>query len=479
MPSSETPETYRPVSLLAGTAITLAGLYGLVVVFGALVAMGSGLPLLLPVWTFGLPGASLLLAWMARSQIQSSEGSMTGLALTRWSVWLSIFFGLSYGAYYTATGLAVRNQADHFARLWLKEITEAKSDPGKLNQAFYLTRQPPRKALTPDALREMLEIRNLAADLNAPGTLSGFTQTDFVRLLLLAGDKAQVELQGVNGWGYEGGGYLVSLTYRIETPLATFHLRIATGGVESRSRDEPGRQWYVKLEGTYPVNKAGEFRREIPFTQEGEALWKVRESALQAGASWFELLRNGRIHEAYLQTGLAGESKKGRQVEQAGLLILAAGPLARPAAVAWQDLDRWQKFLGGGLTKEGQEPFWKGDEKTFWAVKDKGKSRAAALEDVLNLLTPARRLQSIKMSMAQVPLSSADGDRMVIRHDCQLTFPPRTGRDNLPILVEARLVLSANVPNPGEPKAHGPWRVDAVELLRTRTVARPSGPGQK
>ena len=123
-------ESYRPLSFLAGARCAWR-LYAAIVVIGTASALFTHSPLLLPAWLFIVPAGSLLLAWMARAQIQNSEGALSGLALTQWSIRLNIVFALAYGAYYAATGLAVRQQGDHFARRWLEEIKK-----GEIYQAL-------------------------------------------------------------------------------------------------------------------------------------------------------------------------------------------------------------------------------------------------------------------------------------------------------------------------------------------------------
>lgn len=299
---------------------------------------------------------------MARSQIQNSEGALTGLPLTRWSVWLSVFFGLSYGAYYTATGLAVQQQADHFARSWLKEITK-----GNLEQAFYLTHKPPHSNFSQhSALRNEVEGRyNMTGDFDSAGYLSGFTHAEYVRLLQLARDQAKIESEGVDGWGYEEGGYVVRLAYRIQTPLARFLLYVTVGGVDSRSAAEPGRQWYVKPVGTGPFSRSGDNQPPIEFTPEGKALLSVRRSAVTAGVDWFELVRNGKLNEAYLRTVSA--DGKPRKLEPAGLLLRATGP----AVASW--------FALVSLLQA--------DKDNFWGVPG---VKETALTEARKLLTPAQ-----------------------------------------------------------------------------------------
>src|SRR5437660_3385416 len=107
----------------------------------------------LPGWTLVVPVAAAVLSWVARARIRGSEGTLGGAALTTWGLGLSLFFGLNYALYLTATFLAVRQQASDFAQEWLAELRQ-----GHLDRAFLLTIRPPRPAANA-GLREEIELR--------------------------------------------------------------------------------------------------------------------------------------------------------------------------------------------------------------------------------------------------------------------------------------------------------------------------------
>lgn len=467
LPPPEPTEGYRPVSLLAGAAFVLACLYTAVIGIGAAAASFSRSPLLLE-WSFVLPAASLLLAWMARTHIVNSEGALTGLALTRWSVRLSIVVALSYGAYYIATRMAVGQQAHSFSQRWLQQLAK-----GELDQAFFESWQDQRKALAPERLREALERRNVMTggpDFTLGTTLSGFGQAEIVRLLQLAGDQARITFQGINRWNYEGGGYQVNLTYRVETPLARWNQAVTAFGRESRPPEPPGRQWSIKLEGTGPYDPAYDPNKPsipIVFSGEGEAMKALGASAKWEANSWFDLVRSGRIAQAYQRYGPPEQRGQRAEAVQAGILMLAAGPMVRPEGVSWQDLVKWQSYLQGDAIKA--------DKDSFWAVND--EARAAASQEVRDLLAASapRRQQatSIKTANSQVLLSRQSGKRTQLPIDFQMLFQ-RPLKGDLPILVEGRLILSAEDPKSDQPEIA--WQVDGIELVRTRNVSRQPGP---
>lgn len=461
LPPSEPTEGYQPVSLLAGLALVVACLYTVIIVIGAFSAFLAKAPLLLE-WSFLLPAVSLLLAWMARTRILNSEGALTGLALTRWSIWLSVVVALSYGAYYLATRLAIGSQADAFAQQWLHKIAR-----GELDQAFYETWPEPRKNMQPNELRRTLETKIITTggpDSTIATTLSGFGQADYVRLLQRAGEKVEIQRQGGSWGGYEGGGYQVGLTYRIKTPLASWLQLVSLVGSETKARNEPGRQWSVKIRETGAFDPSAEPGRStdpIVFTEEGKEVAALGVSARQETNSWLELLREGKTNQACLSWLPASERQPQKETEKAGLLMLAAGPLTRPQGVSWQDLGRWQSYLRGDRIKA--------DAKTFWAVTP--EKRFEALQEVREMLSHGlRRQDTFKLASSRVPLETKEGKRTIVPYDFQVVFNRPSSKGELPTLVEARLVLSAEDPHPMQ----GPvrWQVDAIELIRTRNVAR-------
>src|SRR5438094_859508 len=83
-----------------------------------------------PGWP-GAPVAAVLCCWIARGQIQRSEGTLSGSALAGWGIGLTLVFGLNYLAYYASTTFAIRQQAREFTREWLEMLKQ-----GKVDEAF-------------------------------------------------------------------------------------------------------------------------------------------------------------------------------------------------------------------------------------------------------------------------------------------------------------------------------------------------------
>src|SRR5262249_52829797 len=135
---------YQPISLLAIAALSIAALYGVVVLVGFLASLLLGYAWLMPLWTLLIPLVAGILALLPRSRIRRSEGTLAGLALTRWGITLSLLFFLIQASYSAATYIVFRQQADSFARQWLGLLTA-----GETEKAF--TRVLPPASRPPDS----------------------------------------------------------------------------------------------------------------------------------------------------------------------------------------------------------------------------------------------------------------------------------------------------------------------------------------
>jgi hypothetical protein len=266
----DTEQAYRPLSVLALVSFGLAALYALVMVVGGAIALGTRQPFLLPAWWWILPVAFILVGWVARNQIESSEGSLSGLALTRWAIGLPLVLGLIYGAYYAATYFAVTRQARAFAKKWLEHIQKA-----ELEEAYWQGNPPPRSS-QPD-LRGALEIMH-----NSDQNMEGKGKANFVRFLQTAGEQTKVEFAGINNWTYEGKGYRVDLVFRIQTPTVSYETMVAVKG--TTGPNFKGRQWQVIHNETGTPNRPESFT----FTEEGKKLSSLTQQAAAHANRWFD-----------------------------------------------------------------------------------------------------------------------------------------------------------------------------------------------
>ena len=247
---------YRPISGLAVSGLLLASLYAGLVVISATVALVQGAAFFLPMWLGVIALAGGILSFLAQRQIRDSEGTRAGMAIARWGLWLSIFSGLGYGAYYYFTGLALIQQANHF--LMVKEdddsgffprLLEAKDNPVELNRAFLLTLSFSRRGGSNPAKDEDMERQyNQSTPMGGKGELSRFRDDNLVQALVRDGRKVQVEPLGVQEWSYEKSaekhGYTVTRNYRITTPEVIVEVLLTVQSTEGSAEGER-RRWFV------------------------------------------------------------------------------------------------------------------------------------------------------------------------------------------------------------------------------------------
>jgi hypothetical protein len=481
-PPAPDAETYRPLEWSALLGFVLAAGYALTVGVGAAVCLGLRAPLLLWRWTVLVPVVALVCSLIARGRIRASEGVRSGLALTAWGIGLSAFFGAGYGAYYLATRLAVQKQARDFADAWLEELRR-----GDLEQAFWRTVPPEGRPADPKArTRAALEIEHNAPPPNNPGAtgpLTGFGHADYVRILRQAGDRAKVTFAGMADWEFGGGGYQVALLYDVETPLASFPLRVTLRGVEGRGRAGPGRQWQVLL-GGYTGRDLTDYSgprdpvQMLGMTPEGKEVYQMGLEAHERAQKWAALVIAGQTEEAFRASRPWAEKEAlTRAAPRVGALGLALGAADAVGAVgltedapATRDYLRARSaFVEGGLVRADPAVFWADDTQ-----------RGDVVEGARALFDPAagRPGQANPGLPPPFPDCDRDGEAVRIRVTQPLMLlPPALPSDKprLPFLVEARVLVVRDKAADG-----APWRVEALELVRARTLAPPAqgrGPG--
>ena len=240
-------QTYRALPITALIGFGLAALYAAAIGVGALVGLFSRKPLLLSGWSAVAPLMAILLCLLAWGRIRVSEGTLAGASLVRWGLLLSLFFGLSYWAYFFAVSVAVQQQARAFADSWLQQLSEGDLRKGAMGVL------PPikRLGLSEDDPGFTAEVENRFAAMEGPGRSASlynlFNQFPLVRTLSQAGKEAVPVMRRVDSWDYVDGGYRVVFLYDLETPEGTISAKVAVHGVEAPSNEFEHRQWYVEL----------------------------------------------------------------------------------------------------------------------------------------------------------------------------------------------------------------------------------------
>jgi hypothetical protein len=451
-PGLPEPEAnYSPLSLVALGSLLVSAAAALTVVVGGLIAAIYHTPLLLPLWVLALPVATALCCVWARYRIKTSEGTLSGLALTSWGIGLSLLFGLGYSAYYAATYLAVRSQARTTADKWLDEFKK-----GNTVEAFWQT-LPGTKS---NKSRDELEIQfNVPAGPEpARGPYSTMASMDFVRFIQLGGDKTTVEFQGVDDWGWEKEGFLVKLKYKITTPYAEFPLIVSAHGHDSRNRDKPGREWTILLGGTR-MDPDG-----LRLSPAGQLAYLRGRAANEFAQKWVQ-----QVTIAGLPTGIAyGATLPDRELaRQKGIgnrlgLLTVGGPVVLLDNEAQPFLDGLHKYQEGSLVHTEAPMFW-ADE----------SHRQAIITKVKGLFDPDGHDKPLEFRLFPftVPDIRQEGDEVLVR--VEFRFNVKREGPEPPFVVDGLLVVALENANNTDSKAPH-WYIKSMELLRGRTATPPN-----
>jgi hypothetical protein len=420
-PADDSPRPYSTVSYLAIGGLILAVAYATVMTIGVVIALFNRTPWILPLWSLAFPLGAALLCWAARVRIHNSEGALGGATLTAWGLWLSLSFGLVYGAYYSACYLSVTQQATTFADGWLDDL---KND--RLDLAFLKSLPPPRPAA--DAhLRERLELDHDRGP-EGKGPFTDFRQSQLVRQLEQGGTAAdKVESLGVQSWSYEQSGYQVQVAYRVTTPGMISEVVATVFGVENA--DDTGvRQWYIKN-----IQPNG----QPVLTAEGRRMNELSGDASAFAQDWLNKVTNWEWDKAYLDTLPPAERKK-------------------------QDKER-----GGEFTK-GLKAFRAGDvvradPDKFWAVP---KEKDKIIAGVRGIFGKDESPENLNLKTT-LPIYHRDADQVRFRFDLMIPLPSGYG-------VQSQVVATADARN-GDP-APADWRIESLDLFSGKNMT-PGAPG--
>jgi hypothetical protein len=475
-------QTYRPLSTLALLAFIVAALYtGFVVLFST-VALMTGTPLLLGIWTLFLPAIGLILAVLARSRIRRAEGALGGLALTNWAWWLSLLVGLVYGAFYLGTCIAVWLQAEEFTRAWFEKIRN-----GDVREAFYFTQEPTLRKFDrpndPDYMFNRYILLHIGAGRKGP--LANFEDHELVRVLRQWGhnENTKIESLGIKDWGYEKGNYRVKETFRFTTEEGRLDVVLTVQKVENKELEGP--QWQVFWDTVH-------FEHQQPSPL-GYTIMQAREGAKQFASDWLHKVRLGDVEGAYLDTLPIGErlatpplvrSRAAAGAVAAGMLGATAGsapvvvslsPLGNPGLTYYLYQPGFNAYRAGSLMRsDGFEAPRKVKTEIINDITQ-NFSRPNLLTMNLNpegqgqplALEPERRQLRILQPADIMVVSPAGGGA-----------PPKFVCDGGLLLESDRADLeSKNDRGEVVPKTKFLWRVAAIQLLRGGAPAAPQGRG--
>jgi hypothetical protein len=181
-----------------------------------------------------LAAVGLALSLAARWQIRRSESTRAGLMLANAGLWVSLLFGLGYGAYYAGTEAALRKQAEAAADQWFGLLVG-----GKPEEAFRLTLPPAQQRGVPENAEDIR--RRFGAT-----ELALFLRSDLPRMCRSWPDKVKVRTVGVREWEVKPTGFQVDLNYEVRTPEGQYDVVISTVGTDDPAGG--GRDWQVMFQ---------------------------------------------------------------------------------------------------------------------------------------------------------------------------------------------------------------------------------------
>jgi len=427
------PLVYRRISGFAIAAVIVAGCYAFIVLVACISGLSKGTPVLMSPWLQFLAVIGTGLALVGLVHVRRSEDTVAGAKLALWSLVISLFFGLSYGAYYVATYFAIRQQADDFTRRWFTKLEE-----GRLNHAFLDTQDPAvRQHINPDddpAINARFAPPSTRPGMPMKSPLESFRENRLVRTLFQGGLLAQVTPLGVKDWEYAGGGYKVRRSYQIVTEEGTFEAQVTAMGSQSKTREYEGREWQV-ITGQTGLND-----QPPEFSERGKEIQNLQMLSSQFIFEWGNKLASGRLAEAYLDTLEPAErSKRAEEVaRRQDITVLAP---------------QSEKFVAS-------------DEET----------KGHILSAIKGIFGPAQkdspRLVGLKPGMASgYQTWKIEQQRARLPHDCKLSIAVG-GQAQYSVDV---IITTESDPGPVTAGRKPAWRIIRVELMHGEDVKRNPG----
>lgn len=268
---------YRPLAALSIIGLCLAVFFAVFILVNVLVGWVRGTPFTVEAWFLIFPLTGAVVSYLAQRQIRNSEGTRAGMALATSGLWISVLFGLGYAAYMGATNFALRKQAEDFLTNPETGFLAKLKDPAQVNAAFLMIVPPDlRENINPEDERRMQKVYQRRLD--------DFRSNPIVGIVRQGGPGAtEYRTKSVRWHGYREGGFWVEVDVEFRTPEVVCDYPFVV-----RSREGPGgRDWYVDWTKTSPKPL------NLRFTEEGEALWNLRQHSHEFAVRWISALRAG------------------------------------------------------------------------------------------------------------------------------------------------------------------------------------------
>jgi hypothetical protein len=441
---SATDDVYRPVSLMALGAFLLAALFALLLAVGGAVALFGSTPLLMSLWVLGIPVVAALASWAARWHIRASEGTLSGTALTRWGIGISVVLGVVYVAYYLGTYVAIEQQATAIADKFMDLLKK-----GDIEQAYVLCLPPESQPPPGGNLRQDLEIL-FGEPRGKQPAFGQFRQFDGTRLVSSEGPGIECRLVDMVSWQYDAKeqGYKVLLRYHLKRPDVAFDYVVTVVGADPKKGGD-GRQWHVL---------AGETRHDnLHLTQEGLRRRRCTQASNSFLRKWIEAQTENKAEEAWKGTLPPSQRKAAGEVLRRTPAVLALPVTGTGALGAYDAAQRdlllsWLAFQNGSVVRA--------QDKVFYANPQQRPEILRAIEGLF-ALGLARRAGIWTPGQGDVPnWAEADG-RIRVAHDFLLTVVNRE-MNKAEWTVSAEVVTEALSSEADKPDD---WRLASVDLV--------------
>jgi hypothetical protein len=348
---------YRPLSGYALVGFALSAFFAVLVMVSTGVALSQGVPFFFPFWVILLAVARLIVSLLGQQQIRNSEGTRAGLGMARAGIWLSIFAGLGYFAYYYVTGLALTSQANAFLLAadgpssgFFPRLEKAAHDPVEMRTAYLFTLPAThRGGVKPDDAAGMAQVHDQPSKDGGPGKLSSFQRSMLVRAFGpgVAG-KVTVEPLGVQFWGFESGSYKVARNYRLRSPEVEMEFLLPVQSSEGESAGQM-RQWFVAF------NQVQLDKDKRKFTPLAKGIHVLRVQGLAKVLDWVSRLNQGQTSAAFepAETNwdrliAAPDQRAAVRQRLTEVLTGRARGFVQPAPAMYDGIGDWE------FTKEGQ-----------------------------------------------------------------------------------------------------------------------------
>ncbi len=313
---------YAPIAATAVAALGVAGLFAtLLVVLGGL-AYTDKKSLIEP-WLLFFPPLALVLAFVARRQVRTSEGARTGERYADMARTIALVGGLGYLAYLFAVQFAVRREAGREFAKWASLLTA--SDPAnphdpKLIAAAYYTLSGEQRKAVPGGENDAVGMERAHQD-----AILNLQASDLARLCQRQPAGVTITPSGVQKWEQRLTQIDCTLTAFATSAEGEFALVVP---MQAGYDDAKQRRWRV-----LPPKPA--YITDRALTPYGWQVAMVEQSAAGFAADLYGILRvPDSSYLAYLTYVKPGETRQSGFKAFAGLAESAPGRAGLVGAAA-------------------------------------------------------------------------------------------------------------------------------------------------